>query len=133
MTSTALEVAAGGKLYQVVVEDEGTAKELLEKGKLSKRVTIIPLNKVQYSSLSQPTRDAAHRLGGDKVTPAIELVGYEEDVSAAVKYAFGSSLVCQDSGTAKKLAFAREVNQRCVTLQVGRGCASEPFCSSNPM
>ena len=116
-TSTALEVAAGGKLYQVVVDDEGTAKELLEKGKLSKRVTIIPLNKVQYSSLSPATRDAAHKLGGDKVQPAIELVGYEEDVSAAVKYAFGSSLVCQDSGTAKKLAFAREVNQRCVTLQ----------------
>ena len=67
-TSTALEVAAGGKLFQVrdstlqntapplahvlclplqvVVEDEVTAKDILERGKLSKRVTIIPLNKV---------------------------------------------------------------------------------------
>lgn len=32
---------------QVVVADESTAKELLEKGQLTKRVTIIPLNKIQ--------------------------------------------------------------------------------------
>ena len=31
---------------QIVVDNEVTAKELLEKGKLTKRVTIIPLNKV---------------------------------------------------------------------------------------
>ena len=31
---------------QVVVEDEVTAKEIIEKGRLNKRVTIIPLNKV---------------------------------------------------------------------------------------
>ena len=31
---------------QVVVEDEVTAKALLAKGKLQRRVTIIPLNKI---------------------------------------------------------------------------------------
>ncbi len=45
-TATALEVAAAGKLYQVVVDSERTAKGLLSHGQLRQRVTIIPLNKV---------------------------------------------------------------------------------------
>jgi len=44
--TTALEVAAGGKLYQVIVDTEATAKALLSKGQLRNRVTIVPLNKV---------------------------------------------------------------------------------------
>jgi hypothetical protein len=49
-TTTALEVAAGGKLYQVVVDSEQTAKALLARGQLRSRVTIIPLNKVRSCS-----------------------------------------------------------------------------------
>eukprot|EP00798_Chlamydomonas_sp_ICE-L_P014593 gene14593-20643_t len=115
-TSTALEVAAGGKLYQVVVQDEVTAKEILEKGRLQKRVTIIPLNKVSYHSLNGSVVEAARKMSAGKACPALELVGYDLEVEAAIKYAFGSTFVCQDSGTAKKLAFSREVNQRCITL-----------------
>jgi structural maintenance of chromosome 2 len=44
--ATALEITAGGKLYNVVVQDERVGKDLLEKGQLKKRVTLIPLNKV---------------------------------------------------------------------------------------
>ena len=33
-------------MYNVVVENEVVATQLLEKGKLRKRVTIIPLNKI---------------------------------------------------------------------------------------
>ena len=44
--ATALEVTAGGKLYQVVVSDEQVGKELLKSG-LKSRVTLIPLNKIQ--------------------------------------------------------------------------------------
>jgi len=45
--STALEVCAGGMLYFVVVSNEKVATQLLEKGQLQKRVTIIPLTKIQ--------------------------------------------------------------------------------------
>jgi structural maintenance of chromosome 2 len=44
--ATALEITAGTKLYNVVVQDERVGKDLLEKGQLKKRVTLIPLNKV---------------------------------------------------------------------------------------
>ena len=55
-TATALEVAAGGKLYQVVVDTEATAKALLSKGQLQKRVTIIPMNKVASNAVSLDRR-----------------------------------------------------------------------------
>ena len=42
----ALEVCAGGRLYNVVVESEVIGTQLLQKGQLKKRVTIIPLNKI---------------------------------------------------------------------------------------
>jgi structural maintenance of chromosome 2 len=43
---TALEIGAGGRLYNVVVDSEVTGTQLLQNGKLKKRVTIIPLNKI---------------------------------------------------------------------------------------
>jgi structural maintenance of chromosome 2 len=43
---TALEICAGGRLYNVVVDSEVTGTQLLQNGKLRKRVTIIPLNKI---------------------------------------------------------------------------------------
>ena len=54
--STALEISAGGRLYNVVVQDEKIGKELLQNGKLKKRVTIIPLNKINAFKMSAQVR-----------------------------------------------------------------------------
>jgi len=42
----ALEICAGGRLFNVVVDNADTGTQLLQNGKLKKRVTIIPLNKI---------------------------------------------------------------------------------------
>lgn len=39
-------------MYNVVVENEKVGKELLQNGKLKKRVTIIPLNKINAFKMS---------------------------------------------------------------------------------
>ena len=114
--SSALEVAAGGKLYQVIVDNEQTAKQLLSNGQLRNRVTIIPLNKVTARTLSSSAKVTAQQLAGDKAIPALELVGYNDELGAAMQYAFGSALVCKDPATAKMLAFHKDVASRCVTL-----------------
>ncbi|KAF8929625.1 Structural maintenance of chromosomes protein 2 [Haplosporangium bisporale] len=44
--ASALEICAGGRLYNVVVDNEVIGSQLLERGRLRKRVTIIPLNKI---------------------------------------------------------------------------------------
>jgi len=66
LPATALEVACGAKLYQLVVEDEETGKELLKNGQLKRRVTIIPLNKIESSTLSESTLKSAAKSVGDR-------------------------------------------------------------------
>jgi len=60
--ATALEVVAGGKLYNVVLDSEQTGKQLLTHGNLQRRHTFIPLNKIEGRSLPQSTIDTARRL-----------------------------------------------------------------------
>lgn len=115
-TTTALEVAAGGKLYNVVVDNEITAKSLLSKGKLRNRVTIIPLNKINDRMCPPSVQDSAKKISGQKASLALSLVGYEEELSAAMKYVFGNTFVCKDSDSAKAVAFNKEVYTSCVTL-----------------
>ena len=41
------------------------------------------------------TLAAARKAAGDKAQPALELVGFDAELSAAMKYAFGGSFVCK--------------------------------------
>ncbi|KAA6425080.1 MAG: structural maintenance of chromosomes 2 [Trebouxia sp. A1-2] len=116
-TTTALEVAAGGKLYQVVVDSDMTAKALLSNGQLRNRVTIIPLNKVKPHVAAASVTAAAQRVSNGSAQLALELVGYDQDLTAAMQYVFGNAFVCKDSCTAKALAFHKEVRTRCITLE----------------
>lgn len=50
---------------------------------------------VQYNQLPGGVVDAATRLSGGKAQPALQLVGSVPEVEAAIKYAFGGTLVCQ--------------------------------------
>ena len=50
--ATALEITAGGRLYNVIVQDPQVGQDLIDKGRLRKRVTIIPLNGIRDRRLS---------------------------------------------------------------------------------
>lgn len=115
---TALEVAAGGKLYNIVVDTEDTGKQLLHKGGLRKRVTIIPLNKIQTHPIPPRHQNAAARLvGKGNAEVAISLVGYDEELKSAMEYVFGSTFVCKTIDAAREVAFSREVGIPSVTLE----------------
>ncbi|KAJ3259063.1 Structural maintenance of chromosomes protein 2 [Boothiomyces macroporosus] len=121
--STALEVSAGGKLYQVVVEDEKVATQLLQNGKLQKRVTIIPLNKIHANKAPAEKVQAAKKLAPGKVDLALNLIGEDKEIAQALNYIFGSTLVCNgtkililDSNTAKRVTFDKNVNLKSVTI-----------------
>lgn len=115
--TTALEVAAGGKLYQVVVDSEETAKALLSKGQLRNRVTIIPLNKISNRPIPNAVIEAGKKMVGTKARPAIQFVGYNKELESAMQYVFGNCFICDDSASAKKLAFTKEVGIRSVTME----------------
>ncbi|XP_038206855.1 structural maintenance of chromosomes protein 2 [Zerene cesonia] len=115
---TALETAAGGRLYNVVVDTEVTSKLLLQHGKLQTRTTLIPLNKISAHVLDPRTLRAAQDIGGgpDKVQLALDLIEFEPRVRAAMSWVFGGTLVCADLDTAKRVTFDPRVRTRCVTL-----------------
>jgi structural maintenance of chromosome 2 len=114
---TALEICAGGRLYNVVVDSAATGKQLLENGRLKKRVTIIPLNKITAFRASAAKVGAAQNIAPGKVDLALSLVGYDDEVTAAMEYVFGSTLVCEDAETAKRVTFDPAVRMKSVTLQ----------------
>lgn len=114
---TALEICAGGRLYNVVVDTEVTGTQLLKGGRLRKRVTIIPLNKISAFKASAQTIATAQKIAPGKVDLALSLVGYDDEVSAAMGYVFGNTLVCEDAETAKRVTFDPNVRMRSITLQ----------------
>ncbi|KAF3310869.1 Structural maintenance of chromosomes protein 2 [Orbilia oligospora] len=113
---TALEICAGGRLYNVVVDSEVTGAQLLENGRLRKRVTIIPLNKINAYQAAQERVESAHKLAPGKVHLALSLIGYSEEVAKAMEYVFGSALVCANAETAQRVTFDPSVRLLSVTL-----------------
>ncbi|KAG2135565.1 condensin complex subunit SMC2 [Suillus cothurnatus] len=112
--SQALEIVAGGKLYNVVVEDEKVGKDLLQNGKLKKRVTIIPLNKISSFALSAQKVAQVDQLAPGKANLALSLIGYPEEVARAMVFVFGDTIVCEDAEAASAVTFGAKV--RSVTL-----------------
>ncbi|CAH9121626.1 unnamed protein product [Cuscuta epithymum] len=117
-TMTALEVSAGGKLFNIVVNTEHTGKQLLQNGGLRRRVTIIPLNKIESHPIPPRVKSAATRLVGmGNAEVALDLIEYDTEVKSAMEYVFGSTFVCKTANAAKEVAFNREVGTPSVTLE----------------
>jgi len=115
---TALEVVAGRKLYQVVVEDAITAKALLDKGKLPRAVTIVPLDKIRSRQLSANTFQSATKVASQMnahVYRALDLVTFDEEIRSAMEYVFGNTLVVDQMDAASKICDATRT--RVVTFE----------------
>jgi structural maintenance of chromosome 2 len=116
--STALEVVAGGKLYQVVVDEYVTSKALLERGKLERRVTLIPLDVIKPRQLGSKACADANAIAtevGATAQPAIDLVEFDEEVRSAIEYVFGATMVVDNSKAANQICDITKT--RTVTLE----------------
>ena len=98
--STALEIAIGGRMTHVVVDDEHVGSVAIELLKSSNagRATFIPLNKLNKAPTKLP-------LPKDKgvVDYAINLIDFEDKYLNAFFYAVGDTLVVESLECAKKL------------------------------
>ncbi len=108
--STAMEVAFGGRMAHVVVDDEHVASVAIEmlRSANAGRATFIPLNKV----VKAPARLALPKDKG-VIDFAINLVDFDDRYINAFFYAVGDTLVVEDMECAKKLIG----KYRMVTLQ----------------
>jgi chromosome segregation protein len=87
----ALEICAGGRLGNLVVEDDQVAAEaiaLLKKERAG-RATFLPLNKLQSARF--PSRKEAQKLGA--IDYAFNLVTYEDRYQDVFSFVFGNTLV----------------------------------------
>jgi len=115
----ALEVAAGGRLSQVVVEDDGIAARAIAllKSRRAGRLTFLPLNKIRGggggSGNSALERGGAAGRQGGCVGRAVELLRFEPVYTEVFRHVFGDTLVYVDLETAR-----RELGRcRIVTLE----------------
>ncbi|GFQ76740.1 structural maintenance of chromosomes protein 2 [Trichonephila clavata] len=112
----ALDVAASGKLYNVIVSDEDTGKLLLDKGHLKRRCTIIPLNKIRGTVIENKlVQEAENIVGKNNVALALTRIHFEKDLTPAMEYVFGNVFICPSMTSAKAVTFSN-VKKRSVTL-----------------
>jgi len=48
---------------------------------------------------------------------ALSLIGYDDEVTAAMEYVFGSTLICADAETAKRVTFDPSIRMKSVTIE----------------
>ena len=103
----ALEVAAGARLSQVVVDDDRIAAKAIEllKSRRAGRLTFLPLNKIRGGA-SHASGGAALARGSSAadglVGRAVELVQHEAVYAEVFRYVFGDTLVFRDLATARR-------------------------------
>lgn len=116
--ATAIEVAAGGKLYNIVVDTEATGKALLERGNLARRVTMLPLNRMRGSPVPpEALRKAESVVGRENVATALSLIKYPPHLAPVMEFVFGGVLVCPTLDHARKVAFHPGVEKRTITYE----------------
>ena len=121
----ALEVAAGARLGQVVVDDDRIAARAIEllKSRRAGRLTFLPLNKIRGSGYGAGSTNAgsssaalrrgeapgpggnppgANPPGGGLVGRAVELVRHEPVYAEVFRYVFGDTLVFGDLSSARR-------------------------------
>ncbi len=98
--STAMEIAVGGRMAHIVVDDEHVASTCIELLKSSNagRATFVPLNKIVKcpKSLNLPKEKGV-------IDFAINLIDFDDEYLNAFYYAVGDTLVVEDRSVANKL------------------------------
>ena len=113
---TAIETALGANLQNIVVDDEGTAKEAiryLQRGGAG-RATFYPISAIKAQEPGRELRDAAKFPG--YVGVASELVSYDKVYDGVVRYLLGRTCVFDDLDHATEAARSGGYRIRAVTL-----------------
>lgn len=101
------------------MDNEQTGKLLLQHGQLKKRVTILPLSRIDNRRLPTQVVERAKtiaRAHNSTAYLALELVNYDSGVSAAIEHVFGTTLVCASPEAARAIAFDDQIQTKTVTF-----------------
>eukprot|EP00794_Sanderia_malayensis_P002478 gene2478-2853_t len=107
---TAVEVTAGNKLFNIIVDNDKTGAHVLSimnKQKLPGEVTFMPLNRLHFKDLQYPD--------SQDVIPMIKKVDYDPLFKPAIQLAFGKTLICRNPEISSQ--FSKSANMDCITLE----------------
>lgn len=112
---TAIEIALGGSISDVVTKDAEIAKALIGYLKANSlgRATFLPLNTIKPKTAGN--LDALSKIKG-YVGVASRLIKYDPSFENAVSYLLGRTLICTDMDTALQIASASGYAYKIVTL-----------------
>ncbi|MDD3594551.1 MAG: chromosome segregation protein SMC [Candidatus Gastranaerophilales bacterium] len=98
--AAALEIAMGGRMASIVVDDEDTASICMDAliSARAGRATFLPLNKIKRA----PSRMSAPNQNG-VIDYAINLIDFDDKYLDAFYHALGDTLIVEDRVTAQKL------------------------------
>jgi len=108
---TAIEVAAGPHLNDLIVDTDETAKNCIEWLKKEKigRATFLPLNKIRFMGFENKEMLKSKGVVG----VASKLIDFDRKFSPAIEFVFGNTLIIENLETARNLGIGRA---RMVTL-----------------
>lgn len=110
VNSTALEICAGGRLYNVVVDNENVGSQLLAKGRLQQRVTIIPLTKINAFVAAADVRISCHLT--DELTQHAETHRGDSYIERQSKVGALSSWLCKRGGSCHEVCLWQHFDLR---------------------
>ncbi len=101
----ALEIAAGNRLGQIVVENDTVASKAIEilKKKKAGRLTFLPLNRIKKSNSNNPTLRYENFSKVGFIDKAINLIDFDSVYSDVFQYVFGETKVFNDLESAKAI------------------------------
>jgi len=110
----ALEIAAGNRLGQIVVDNDSVAAKAIDilKRKKAGRLTFLPLNRIKHYSKNNVLTRVFKNDHIGYINQAINLVEFDEVYHDVFKYVFGETQVFSDLNSAKSV----KLKSRIVTL-----------------
>jgi len=113
----AIETCLGGNMFNIVVEDKDTGKQLIKAAE--SRINVLPLRNITHRSpdgrrLSEARKQ--HATNPDDIQFAIDCIEFDPKFTPIMEYCFGSVMICPDISVARKIAYDKRVGVKGISL-----------------
>ncbi|MBO7452282.1 MAG: chromosome segregation protein SMC [Clostridiales bacterium] len=115
---TAIEIALGNSIHNIVTETESDAASLIEvlKERRLGRVTFLPIENIKPRDLDDKQIDTAMGMIG-YIGVASELTKHDKNIDDIISNLLGRIIICDEMDNARKIASRLKYQVRIITLQ----------------
>lgn len=107
---TCIDVTAGSKLFNIIMDNDKTASQVLttmNKLKLPGEINLMPLNKLKFKDIDYPN--------SPDVLPMLHKIEYNEMFKPAMQLCFGKTLICRNQDICSQ--FSKSHDMDTITLE----------------